>query len=246
MKQGSKEAVLIACAFAAFWTVLHRTTHEYSMFVWIDRTVLISMGLALAVCVIGLALSLRLRFAAPVAIGVLVLLFFPCRRAIVHDRALSANSSCANHIHHICSPFMQWVVFEKPSMDIALPDSTEFQDFLDMVATNGHPCIRYQYCCGYKLSDLRTGYAYVGGGLKLKTVVEQQPIIAFCDAACHPPPYDRDQHIMRGAGGTPDCTNTKSLIRALQKAIARADSGEIPYSPAAVEVMREQIRRRQR
>ena len=129
-------------------------------------------------------------------------------------------------------------------MDTHLPKSTEFQDFLDMMVDNGYEHVGYQYCAGHRLSDLKTGYAYVGGGLSLQTVIDQNPLIAFCDVDCHPEPFDRDQHAMIGVDSTPNCVDTGELVELIQQAIRKAESGAIPYTEEAVEVMREQLRSR--
>ncbi|MBI3986116.1 MAG: hypothetical protein HY343_04315 [Lentisphaerae bacterium] len=257
MKQSIKTVGWSLAIFVAFYLILYFSTERYrcvsmdilphwSYFWSLKPVTVIALFIALVFCFVAVFASRKFRWGMPVSALVLLSLLLFYRHIIIQSRGSSACGSCANHMHHICSYFTQWAEFDKPSASTRLPNSTEFQDFLDMLATNGYPHLKDQNCAGYRLSTLKTGYAFVGGGLSLNTVIEKQPLLAFCDAACHPKPFDRLQHAMIGTGSTPDGGNTDELVALIKNAIRQAQSGEVPYSLEAVEVMKEQLRKRGR
>lgn len=128
-----------------------------------------------------------------------------------------------------------------------LPSSTEFADALAFY-WEGESCSRNLHsatCPGYRLAGTKTGVVFVGGGLKLASLNGGQVLLAFCDWRCHPVPHDHlhaqvwdGEHLQR------ECMHNKDIILAIERTLKVAETGEVPYSPAAVAEMRQQLDRR--
>lgn len=175
----------------------------------------------------------------------IALLYLPAftasRAVVIEERFRISPSSCANHSG----------VWWKPINDDyddcrRLPESTEFLDLLkafwgDQLELN------FARCPGYRLAGSQTGVVFVGGGLLPDSLRDQTLLIAFCSAACHPPPHDHQHCILWSWGevnGKPggifyrECTDAAGMIQKIEQALQQAASGLVPYSPDAQALLR--------
>jgi hypothetical protein len=67
--------------------------------------------------------------------------------------------------------------------------------------------------------------------------------VAFCAVESHPPPYDQQQAFL-GGWGRKTC-RTHEMIDLLERALAQAESGDVPYAKDAVSLLRQELKKRQ-
>jgi hypothetical protein len=91
--------------------------------------------------------------------------------------------------------------------------------------------------------DKSIGYIWVGAGIPTKLVDKAGPLLLFCPASSH---QGSSEH-SHTCGTSNFCVySNESMILALKNEIKRSASGEIPYTKAAVEKMRQQIALREK
>jgi len=210
----------------------------------ISPTLPFGVFMALSLCTVLAFLKKPSLVVFPLAGFVAAAWYFVPR--IYEERMHQRTMSCANHSgqwHFGIGLYLE----ERAKADAQsrLPDTAEFDDLLTAMGYDGPPRHRFNlYCPGYRTSDYTTGYVFVGGGLPCRLAFKKGPLIVFCSAECHPPPYDH-QHAVDGSGMR-HCPRTAEMIAKLQEAIRQAEEGEIPYAADAVAVMRHQLSLRQR
>ena len=91
--------------------------------------------------------------------------------------------------------------------------------------------------------DRSIGYVYVGDGLGLGDVHERRILILFCPAESHRRSQEHCHGWCLPDGGICVKTN-EEMIEVLEHAIARGESGNVSYSPRAMDVLREELRKR--
>lgn len=172
----------------------------------------------------------------------LVPIFALSRAGIIRQRHIDRTASCANH-----SGVWWWVPEPGEKLTHPLPASTEFADALaffwegEKRSSNFHSAT----CPGYRLTGTKTGVVFVGGGLTLANVKGNPVLLAFCDWRCHPVPHDHlHAQVWDGEHLRRECMHNKDIIPAIERALKVAETGDVPYSPAAVAEMREQLARR--
>ncbi|MGB0580246.1 MAG: hypothetical protein ACPGVU_11140 [Limisphaerales bacterium] len=194
----------------------------------------------------GSVLAFKQRYRLAASSLAIMLLAAPILATGVKDGGLRNRTvSCANHS-------LQWrnsfrVTFDPvlaTNAGYQLTNTTEFDDVLTMFEwVRRKPRERFNlYCPGQKSSGTVTGYRFVGGGLPLRQAMEQDALLVFCDAECHPPPHDH-QHALT-ADGTYHCVHTDEMITLLEQALRQAENGTVPYSPEAVRMMKSELAKR--
>jgi len=125
-----------------------------------------------------------------------------------------------------------------------LPQGTRTTDlFCDLLLVGLQPTESVAaWCCPGKddSTERATGYIFVGGGLPTAKAVETKALLLFCAAGCHP--LDQKQHAVF-AGHWPEirqCSATET-VTILQHAIEQGESGAVPYSTDAVELMKREV-----
>ena len=91
------------------------------------------------------------------------------------------------------------------------------------------------------LRDGSIGYVYVGDGLRLREVMENNILILFCPAGNH----DGHSDSSRGFARFLRYSNSE-LIAELERAISRGESGKVDYSERAMIVLRSEVKKRRR
>ncbi len=177
------------------------------------------------------------------ALFLLLLPIFAVMRAgIIKQRHINRTASCANH-----SGVWWWVPEPGDKLTRPLPTTTEFADALAFYQeAQSHPLNLHSAACpGYRLTGTKTGVVFVGGGLTLASVKSTPVLLAFCDWRCHPMPHDHlHAQVWDGEHLRRECIQNKDIISAIERALKAAEIGEVPYSPAAVAELREQLARR--
>ncbi len=175
----------------------------------------------------------------PVLLMLLILLvplLVFARQRIINGRLRDSVTSCANH-----SSFWASLHFEGTE---PLPETTEFAEFLmdHHDEDSDSDSMRGKRCPSYKRLGTKTGVAFVGGGLRLSSLRNNEVLVAFCSWNSHPPPFDH-QHCL--VWDWPDsknerinllkreCSDTKDMVERIKRALKQADEGVVPYSKAA-------------
>ena len=172
---------------------------------------------------------------------VLVPVFSFLREDIIRQRHVQRTVSCANHAG------VWWRTFD-PDFDFSrrLPASTEFTDMLLFLSGEEiRPWLRAGSCPGSNLAGTKTGVVFVGGGLKLSDLNGGNLLVAFCDWRCHPVPHDHlHAMVWHRERLERECMHNRDIIPAIERALKAAESGQVPYAPAAVAELREQLAQR--
>jgi len=157
-------------------------------------------------------------------------------------------ASCANHFIQDSSVLNR--AAEK-NPDFMLPATSDTRAALWAVSKSlGDNSYGEEWLNGYGSAcpesywrDNSVGYVYIGDGLRLGDVKERRILILFCPAENH---RGSQEHCHGWC--VPDayiCVKTNAaMIEALQGAIARGESGDVSYSPRAMKVLREELRKR--
>jgi hypothetical protein len=139
------------------------------------------------------------------------------------------------------------------------PDGTTIDKLISAVIKAGHldPYTRLPleeeegqrgawYCPGRARStEPGTGYVYVGGGLSIKLATEKEALIALDAAGCHPPPEDHEHAFVADPPGIfRRCCDGARIQSLIERALAQAAAGEVPYSPEAVRLLQREIQAR--
>jgi len=171
-------------------------------------------------------------------VGLLAVFCFQYHRLVV-IRQQNAISSCANHSAFWSGQLLRSGI-SKEQYQEHLPSTTEFADFI--YATNDMSGLDLSgfVCPGYKRVGTKTGVVFVGGGLSYRTLVEQDVLLAFCSWQAHKPPRDH-QHCLLTRGSWRRCTDTRGMIKNLQRALKQAEDSSVPYSPEAVEILAHEL-----
>lgn len=247
---GKRRTVLVSVAgvlvASAYGFLLYAVTepwrvygNDYLPFVWAIPAFLGAAAIATA--------SIRWPRCWPLVV-LLVPLFLVARQQIINRRLSDCVTSCGNH-----SSFWGPLEFDG---DTALPSSAEFAEFL--VASHKDeplPPLQGTRCPGYKRAGTTTGIVFVGGGLRLASLADNEVLVAFCSWKCHPIPYDH-QHCLvwecADVNGTyrgmfrRHCSETKDMIGRIQKALEQANRGLVPYSREACTLLTDELQKRKR
>lgn len=250
-RRSIKSVWIIRCAGAtaictAIVAALHLSTRSYAVYSN-DFPILQQAAVILpvfALCLFIVTFGLR-RLSTWVLVLVLITGLFFCRFSMIKIRLINCTSSCANH---------SGVWWKNNAYDAtkALPNSTEFMDLLTAFWGDSlHP--GGARCPGYRRAGTKTGVIFIGGGLYLDSLREEEVLIAFCSWRSHPPPYDH-QHCLVWHWGEVnnkhqgifdrECANTGDMIQRIGKALAQAESGKVPYSPDATLILKDELAQR--
>jgi len=226
---------------------LHVSTRSYVVYSN-DFPMVVQVPVFLAVfgcCLVVVAIGLR-RVWTWLLLALLVAGIIICRSQMIRIRLQNCTASCANHSG------VWWQYFDHDASQ-ALPDSTDFYDFLSMLHGD-RLHLGAARCPGYRRAGNRTGVVFVGGGLHLDSLRDHEVLIAFCSWQSHPPPYDHQHCLLWHWGQVNDrsqgmfdreCTDTADMTKRIQKALAQASAGDVPYSPDAVEILKHELAKRQ-
>jgi hypothetical protein len=241
---------MLRSGLAAFLAVaiaigLYASVKSYRVFgndfpLLIQITVFIGLFLS---CLLVVALGLRRVWSWLIVLG-LTGAFILCRQAMIRTCLRNCTASCANHSG------VWWRSYDYDSTK-PLPNSTEFLDFLNALWGNN---LRGSYCCpGFRRAGTKTGVVFVGGGLTLDTLRQEEVLIGFCSWKSHPPPYDHQHCVVWRWGQVNnksqgiferECAYTGEMIQRIDKALAQAESGRVPYSSDAVQILKYELEQR--
>jgi hypothetical protein len=224
---------LLLYAITEPWRVY---SNDYRPFIWAIPAFLGTAAIAIV--------SIRWPRCWPLVV-LLVPLFLVSRQQIINQRLSDCVTSCANH-----SAFWGSYDFDGTA---SLPESSEFADLLMALHKGESDPLRGKRCPGYRRAGTETGVVFVGGGLRLASLHDQEVLIAFCSWKCHPIPYDH-QHGILWEWGTVNgvqrgifrrvCSDTKDMIGRIERALKQADEGIVPYSRAAVLLLADELKTR--
>jgi len=93
--------------------------------------------------------------------------------------------------------------------------------------------------------DGSIGYVYVGDGLRLGDVLDRSILVLFCPGENHRGSNEHC-HAWSRAAHTICVLSNAEMVKELKRAIARGESGEVPYSPRAMAVLRQELAKRLR
>jgi hypothetical protein len=156
------------------------------------------------------------------------------------------TDSCANHLaHHALS--IRLSASEHP--DLVLPATPDAQTaLLTIYQKGGYPQRQLDWvtsqgaaCPESFLRNGSIGYVYVGDDLAWRHVEANHVLILFCPAENH---RRSSEHCHLLAANRQCVTSNAEMIERLQSAIDRGESGEVPYSPRAMAVLREELKKR--
>ena len=100
------------------------------------------------------------------------------------------------------------------------------------------------YCPGRVDSGRASGYVFLAGGLPVEVVLDDQTLIAFCAAECHPPPVDHEHFVV---GNRYECAGREDAIGWITRALEDSRTGRVAYLPEAVAVLEaELVKRKER
>jgi len=161
------------------------------------------------------------------------------------DRVNAA--SCTNHFCLICNRFVRAA---DAHPDFVLPATPDTRMALSVVIPlSGDNDIPGWWVSGSASAcpesfqrDRSIGYVYIGDGLRLGDVVEKNILIIFCPAENHRRTVEHC-HAWNRAEWIYVHSNAE-MIEEIRKAISRGESGEVPYSPRAMTVLREELAKR--
>ena len=186
---------------------------------------------------------------APVPFGVLVVCFLVSIPIVKRSRLVDCMMSCMNHANFVAMDLGAYM-FEacKADPNSRFPATTEMDDIfteMDKLGLNGGD--RWERnaisCPGRARAGSATGYVFVGGGLPMRLVEDKNALIAFCAAECHPPPFVV-HHAFYGSCFRERCRSER-MLELITEALGRAERGEVPYSAAAIALLRNEKRKRE-
>jgi hypothetical protein len=70
----------------------------------------------------------------------------------------------------------------------------------------------------------------------------EDALLIFCEAECHPPPHDH-QHAIKASSGR-HCLDLQTMIEQIETALKQAAEGKLNYSKAAIRILREELAKR--
>jgi len=212
-------------------------SNDYRPFLWAIPALLGAVGIAVV--------ALRRPRVWPLVV-LLVPLFLVSKQQVINQRLRDSIVSCGNH-----SSF--WGAHDFDG-NAPLPSSAEFAEFL-LASHKDEPVdpLQGRRCPGYKRAGTKTGVVFVGGGLRLASLPEEEVLVAFCSWKCHPIPHDH-QHCLvwerAEVNGTPagvftrHCSETKDMTARIERALKQAHQGGVPYSREACALLAEELQKR--
>jgi hypothetical protein len=157
--------------------------------------------------------------------------------------AMSATyaTSCANHTIGIQVFCIIWCNDREEKPDGIFPRTMDFQQALKEMGAD-ETTYRLNNGCAEAVKRFNSfGFLYVAGGVPVKTIVEKQALIFFCPAECH---RGKRQHAHAMRGGEICVRDNEEMMQVLSYALHQGETGEVPYSPEAIALLREQVRLR--
>jgi hypothetical protein len=230
--------IIAATICAASLAGLHFSTRNYKVFSNDFPLVLqvVAGAVILALCLLITFAGLRKLRTYGLLLALFLALLF-CRHQMISIRLSLCTASCANHSG------VWWQHTDNYDFAKPLPASTEFHDLLKAF-WGDNLVLSMARCPGYRRTGTATGVVFVGGGLRLSSLPDKKVLIAFCSWKSHPPPYDHQHCLLWNGDVDRECTRTWNTIELIEKAIAQAKSGEVPYSPEAVQILQYELDQR--
>jgi hypothetical protein len=154
---------------------------------------------------------------------------------------------CANHFIQLK---MGFIYSSKLKPDLILPATDNTVEALKKIytesgATDNADFVASEWCPESKARGDGIGYIYIGDGLKLKDVVDKNILILFCPGENHRGWWSGQSHGLYKDGMLCAKTN-QDMLKELKNALKRGESGEVPYSPRAMDVLRAEIKKREK
>ena len=252
------------CLFAAIYQGIRAWNHEWETYgngplprlrdalnpLHFSRAGGLRLFLLATVLNVIMVLRARLRVAGIVLLLTLIGVPFVARHG--KNRQLYFRTvSCANHSGQWYMEFSYMLEERLQTNGLnTITNTVEFDDLLGTLEwaqdrTRFPAGERYSlYCPGRKSSGSITGYAFVGGGLSLDQAKNEDALLIFCEAECHPPPHDH-QHAVKAASGR-HCLTLQTMIEQLETALQQAAEGKVSYSEDAIRILREELEKRRR
>ncbi|HUU11015.1 MAG TPA: hypothetical protein VM431_10820 [Phycisphaerae bacterium] len=160
----------------------------------------------------------------------------------------AATASCANHFIQLYHT-LRTLAHEEPER--TLPATGDTREALRRIL-KGELGQRWPegwlYCyasaCPESFDrDGSIGYVYVGDGLRLGDVEPKRILILFCPGENHRG-HSEHCHAWVNSEGHICVFSNAEMIEELKRAIARGESGDVPYSARAMRVLREELAKR--
>jgi len=180
------------------------------------------------------------------------------KRVVFDDKVLSLptkkrdalyTSSCANHFIQLK---MALIMSNKFKPDLILPSTANTVKALKRIFIESGfnekgeaEWVEKEYCTESYYTNTGFGYIYIGDGLKLKDVVNQNILILFCQGENHRGTSEHCHGWKLSNGGMCAKTN-QEMLKELKKALKRGETGEVAYSPRAMAVLKEEIKKREK
>ncbi|HUU91914.1 MAG TPA: hypothetical protein VM238_11985 [Phycisphaerae bacterium] len=160
----------------------------------------------------------------------------------------AATASCANHFIQLYHA-MRTLAQKDP--DQILPATGDTREALrlilkDQLGENWPEGWLQWYASACPESfgrDGSIGYVYVGDGLRLGDVEAKRILILFCPGENHRG-YSEHCHAWVNSEGHICVLTNAEMMEELKQAIARGESGDVPYSARAMKVLREELAKR--
>jgi hypothetical protein len=154
--------------------------------------------------------------------------------------------NCANHFIQLK---MNLGISEDLKPDLILPTTDNTVEALKKIytesgATDNADWVESEWCPESKARGEGIGYIYIGDGLKIGDVVDKNILILFCPGENH---RGWSEHCHGWCKDGMLCAKTnQEMLKELKNALARGESGEVKYSPRAMAVLREEIKKREK
>jgi hypothetical protein len=162
------------------------------------------------------------------------------RRALVLHHHGSLATSCINHAM-MGQAGLRNRQYGGGDKSARLPKSTEYDDFLAWTGTLEDGYRDGLVCPARKDGGPATGYVFVGGGLPLRG--PPRMLVAFCADENHAPEPDFQTAMTLDECRTWPRAEVAELI---ERALAAAADGSMPYSPEAVALLKSELAKRRR
>ena len=160
------------------------------------------------------------------------------------------TSSCANNFKQFT---LSLRMVNKIQPDLILPSTDDTRKALkEIFIKSGWDeeknvgWVDVQACPESYQRDKGIGFIYIGDGLKLEDVVDKNILILFCPGENHRGTSEHC-HAWKTTNTGSSCISTnQEMLKELQKALKRGKSGEVAYSPRAMAVLKEEIKKREK
>jgi hypothetical protein len=171
--------------------------------------------------------------------------------AILDSRDAVRAASCANHFLQF-GPGLRYAREKSP--DFILPSTDDTRIALRAIVKQGRPSITeselqswidWNPCTDAFERDGSYGYVYVGDGIRLADVQNKGILVLFCGGECHRRSREHCHAWAVRSGDDMPCVGSNAdMVSLIQEAVRRGETGEIPYSARAMNVLRAELAKR--